>query len=423
MVKGFGTQSSQISHEIILHCIFPYLNMKQKFSFAAVCKDFRGIALSEESTEYWNQCPFEFCIDSYCCPLCPLKTASGRTTGALSILSNIPFRRIKMHGFITNIPDCLLALSHKGKVQSLHLTVTNKANSPPLSELLPDTLTVDMFPNLTEFTLDSTHLQYVNPAGRSRLLRILGSRLESLSFVGLSPSKMFLMLNETCPYLLKLRVDKAHSIEDLATYRNDNLMELELCRTNFLLNVQLLLPNLTKLRFTPSCRYDILQFEHMISCLPRTLTNLSLEVPSDIASEILSAIGNFLPNLVHLRLEGSFLCGVLQQSGLLALCRGCSHLEFFEVHSSKSVTTLGFDKDSFQLMGLFPSLRSVRVMYEECVVTELITALQTSHTLREIILWERMRWSSRPWTQMRLRLQEIATCFPNTEVVLEDASP
>jgi len=409
--------------DILLHRIFPFLDRRSKFSLGGTCKENRLMILSPQASKYWNNDgPFEFCIDSYCCPVCPLKRNGFKTSGALSILSNFPFQMVKMHGFVTNIPDFLTALSHKKTIVSLHLAITNKANSPPLCDLLPNDLTGDMFPNLTELVLDSAHLQHVNPAGRHRLLCILGERLISLSFLALSPSHMFTMVKELCPNLRTLRVDKACSLEDLALYRNNNLESLELCRADFLLTVHLQLPRLRRLRFTPARVYDTVQFTQMISVLNPNILELCLEVPSEMASSLLPHIATRLPQLRNLKLEGSYMCGKLDVAELSSLCTGCPSLHTFEVFSARSVSTLGFQNNAFHVLGSFPSLRRVRVMYEETVVADLALTLSTSRSLSEVVLWERMRWSSRPWTMMRLRVSSIASAFPTTNVSLEDVS-
>jgi hypothetical protein len=142
---------------------------------------------------------------------------------------------------------CLTALSTTRTLKGLDLTLSNKSNSPPLEDLLSmsnfypsdDTMKKNShsleFPQLKELTLDSTHLQHVNLAGRARLLDILGINLESLSFSGLSPSGAFSILSTRCPKLLKLRVDRISAAQDILSYRSVALEELDLRRAGFLL--------------------------------------------------------------------------------------------------------------------------------------------------------------------------------------------
>lgn len=140
-----------------------------------------------------------------------------------------------------------MALSTTRTLKGLDLTLSNKSNSPPLEDLLSmsnfypsdDTQKKHSssleFPQLKELTLDSTHLQHVNLAGRARLLDILGINLESLSFSGLSPAGAFSILSTRCPKLLKLRVDRISAAQDILSYRNVALEELDLRRAGFLL--------------------------------------------------------------------------------------------------------------------------------------------------------------------------------------------
>jgi hypothetical protein len=128
----------------------------------------------------------------------------------------------------------------------LDLTLSNKSNSPPLEDLLSMSkfYTLDgeqissgsfEFPELHELTLDSSHLQHVNLAGRARLLDTLGLNLESLTFSGLSPSGTFSILSTRCPKLLRLRVDRVSAAQDILSYKNNALEELDLRRAGFLL--------------------------------------------------------------------------------------------------------------------------------------------------------------------------------------------
>jgi hypothetical protein len=147
----------------------------------------------------------------------------------------------------TEHTGCLTALSTTRTLKGLDLTLSNKSNSPPLEDLLSmsnfypsdDTMKKNShsleFPQLKELTLDSTHLQHVNLAGRARLLDILGINLESLSFSGLSPSGAFSILSTRCPKLLKLRVDRISAAQDILSYRSAALEELDLRRAGFLL--------------------------------------------------------------------------------------------------------------------------------------------------------------------------------------------
>lgn len=148
---------------------------------------------------------------------------------------------------MTSHVGSLMALSTKKKLIALDLTLSNKSNSPPLEDLLAQSNFFPIsgqeqvnrssftFPHLKELTLDSTHLQHVNLAGRARLLDILGLNLEHLTFSGLSPTGVFGILSSRCPKLLKLRVDRVSAAQDILSYKNKSLEELELRRAAFLL--------------------------------------------------------------------------------------------------------------------------------------------------------------------------------------------
>lgn len=150
----------------------------------------------------------------------------GSHIGLSNFLKKFPIYRLKFHCFETDLPDCMLALSSRKSLKILDLTLTNKTNNPSVEDILKSDIytplfaqyendnidnTVDynndkedtennynqskikttqqnqLFPDLKELILDSSHIQHVNLAGRAKLLDILGSNLESLTFAGLSP--------------------------------------------------------------------------------------------------------------------------------------------------------------------------------------------------------------------------------------------
>ena len=205
----------KLSVDVILGNILPYILQKKMLAtIATVSKHFKEILFSPEAESLWNdsQSSFHLCIDTYCTS-CLMKKLQkkGSHYGSIRFLRKFPIGRLKLHCFITDIPDCMLALSERKYLKALDLTLTNKSNSPPLEDLLgmasffpldgrasynsssDDSCTVSsssshLFPDLRELVLDSSHLQHVNLPGRARLLDILGSNLESLTFSGLSPA-------------------------------------------------------------------------------------------------------------------------------------------------------------------------------------------------------------------------------------------
>ena len=244
----------RLSADVVLGYILPYIrNKKMLATLATVSKHFEEILFSLEAEHIWNDelSSFHLCIDTYCTS-CLMKKLQqkGSHSGSIGFLKKFPISRLKLHCFVTDIPDCMLALSSRKYLKALDLTLTNKTNSPPLEDLLgtsslfhqgikeiqeqPSVTTPNvtgvisnnneenkgssreniiannctinersrddsdieinvegnssLFPELRELTLDSCHLAHVNLAGRAKLLDILGENLESLTFSGLSPT-------------------------------------------------------------------------------------------------------------------------------------------------------------------------------------------------------------------------------------------
>ena len=244
----------RLSADVVLGYILPYIrNKKMLATLATVSKHFEDILFSLEAEHIWNDelSSFHLCIDTYCTS-CLMKKLQrkGSHLGSIGFLRKFPISRLKLHCFVTDIPDCMLALSSRKYLKALDLTLTNKTNSPPLEDLLgtsslfhqgikeiqeqPSVTTPNvtgvinnnneenkgssreniiannytinernrddsdieinvegnssLFPELRELTLDSCHLAHVNLAGRAKLLDILGENLESLTFSGLSPT-------------------------------------------------------------------------------------------------------------------------------------------------------------------------------------------------------------------------------------------
>ena len=415
----FGPLSEGISQEVVVHGIFPYV--AEKCTFLSISKEIRASCISTEASIYWRDYPFRVCIDSYCSPVCPMKKKTRSVKGALSLLKSVPLCKLEMHCFVTDIPKCLSVLSARRTVESINLTVTNKANSPPLNELIPSSLSSSMFPKMKTLVLDSSHLQHVNPEGRIKLLRILGMELDSLSFIGLSPIKIFSHINELCPKLKHLRIDKLPSLEELETFENDTVQKLELCRSNFILCKRLKFSNLLHLRYSPNCKHDLIQYQRMITYLPITLRELILEIPSDYASNILISISNHLHHLNYLRLEGSYVTGTISEQSLIHLSNGCLHLQHFELYAAVSVNVIEFKfKNIITKFALFHHLERIEVMYEDMIITDIPILLNLTSNIKIIYLWARKRWVTSPWEVMESKLQEIQLCYPHVRIELKD---
>ena len=187
-----------------------------------------------------------------------------------------------MQCFVTDIPDCLEAISSQGILQNLELKLSNKSNSPTLEFLLLNsphfrTFSKCLWP-LKELVVDSSNLVHVRLPGRSLLLDILGKGLESLSFIGSCPGGVFGCLDKRCPKLKSLRVDRAISVVDFEAYRNDNLEHLELCRPNFVMTSLSQFPRLRHFRFTPCSKVCLtFSFTKLFAMMP-TIFFLQLDL-------------------------------------------------------------------------------------------------------------------------------------------------
>lgn len=230
------------------------------------------------------------------------------------------------------------------------------------------------------------------------------------------------MLSSRCPLLRKLRVDRASSLQDLYSYKSNLLEELELHRSNFLLQAKCLdsYPALRSLRYTPSFRCDSAQMEGIIAASPAVLRSLSLEIPSLTANDVLNAISRRLFLIESLSIQGSYECGVLSQESLLKIGRKCLYLKTLEVSSSKSVSDITLDVPAFSTICTFPSLKNLRVKYDLSLLDALPSLIRQSDTLRNITFWERKKWiSSQKWDAMTKEIEKINAEFPLCRISLE----
>jgi hypothetical protein len=213
--------------DVILGNILPYVSKQNLAILGLVSSHFHQLLFSLESYSLWNteKSYFHLCIDTYCTS-CYSKSKKGTHNGLSDFLKKFPIFRLKFHCFVADLPAALLALSSRKNLKILDLTLTNKTSSPPLEDILKssvyaplfqnnenNTLAKDhdnedingnqrienglenssiirqnqLFPDLKELILDSSHIQHINLAGRAELLDVLGANLESLTFAGLSP--------------------------------------------------------------------------------------------------------------------------------------------------------------------------------------------------------------------------------------------
>jgi hypothetical protein len=191
----------QLSADVVVGNVLPFIMQKKTLAtLATVSRHFRDILFSKDAEHIWNHdnSTFHLCIDTFCANcMMKKKQRKGSHFGSVGFLRKFPIGNLTLHCFVTDIPDCIEALSERKYLKTLELTLSNKSNSPPLEDLLEaspmllNSRTCEkncMFTDLKDLKLDSSHLQHVNLPGRARLLDILGANLESLTFSGLSPA-------------------------------------------------------------------------------------------------------------------------------------------------------------------------------------------------------------------------------------------
>jgi hypothetical protein len=265
-------------------------------------------------------------------------------------------------------------------------------------------------------------LKKVKLPGRAKLLELLGKNLKILSFRILSPVKVFSIIETFCPNLRKLRVDKAITVEDLISYRNNNLVELELLRCTFVLPI-LYLPNLKRLRYSTSFRLEEIQIKNIFNnSAPKNIIELTIEVPSTLASITLLAISRNLIFLRHLSIETSNDISFLKKETLLKLGSRCVKLSSLQI-LSKSVNYLGFEnEESFLTLGThFKELKSIRIKCEDVTLNCISSILQVNKTIKKVFLWVRRNWVDESvWNEAELIINNLKILFPTVYIFLEE---
>ena len=160
--------------------------------------------------------------------------------------------------------------------------------------------------------------------------------------------------------------------------------------------------------------------EGVIAASPAALRELSLEIPSLTGNDILNAISRRLFILESLRIQGSYECGYLSQEAVQQMGRKCLFLNNLEVISSKSVSDLVFDVSSFMMLASYPSLKKLRMKYDDILISHLSNLLNQSDSLREITFWERKKWiPSAKWESMKMKVAEVNLQFPSRLISLQ----
>jgi hypothetical protein len=417
---------------IVAHNIIPFLSSRMDMaSLSSVSKLFRSIFLLQKYGTIWDELspmPFAVCIDGYC-PNCHLTRPPASVKSSLRFLFNFPIKRLRMHCFLTDIPACLEVLSTQSALQTLDLKLTNQTTSPSLDQLLDRSdlqhrLPAFSFRSLTTLSLNSSHLQHVKLAGRARLLELLGANLLVLNFETLSPSGVFSILEQRCPQLVQLRVDKALPGPDFEIYRNERLQCLELFRCHFI-PTKFHFPNLTNLKFSAAFRLEDCQIKLLARSLPSQLTSLWLEIPGNQVNFTLRHLARSAPSaLTSLVLEGCFESGTISTNILAAFGLRCSKLQALELTASKSMTSLKFESPDvlLELKTIFPLLTRLRVILDNIIMQGLpqFLADKESNSFLHLHVWAKRCWfPNSVWVSALRHFAELSQLFPSGNVHLD----
>ena len=414
----------QLSDDIIMYNIMDYIgDLRTLLSIGTSCKRFRRFVCDEKLSS-WEQFIVHLCVDDYC-PFCMLRGKNyDAIEGALSLIRSYPIRRINIHCFVSDVSRILEALPARKTVYQLCLKLTNKICSPSLYDSMSPELDKSMFDQIRMLTLDSCNLSHVSLAGRVRLLELLGSRLEYLKFIGLTPSGIFKCVSSQCPELRKLRVDKVKSDSDFEGLICPTLEELILCRAQFVpLRLQNL-PNLQRLRYTSAQKLERVQIESFVLSLPEALTHVDIEVPSSHADHLLLSIAERLHRVQSIIIESASERATISSSAMRAVADNCHELESFEIYSAQSVCDLILSCEAYMVLSQMKALRGFKIKLKEHFVDLLPQIVSNSSSLENITFWERNRWlGNETWEKIQSLLSKL--CLGNTrdvKVKLVDSS-
>lgn len=163
--------------------------------------------------------------------------------------------------------------------------------------------------------------------------------------------------------------------------------------------------------------------ETVIAASPSILKNLCLEISSLTVNDVLNAISRRLFLIESLSLQGSYEPGMLTRTSLLMISRKCLYLKTLEIGSLKSVSDINMDVESFMTFGIFPSLRKLRIKFDDSLISVASEMLRLSDSLETLIFWERKKWIPiSKWATMQCKVNEINKQFPNRHIVLESAT-
>jgi hypothetical protein len=104
----------------------------------------------------------------------------------------------------------------------------------------------------------------------------------------------------------------------------------------------------------------------------------------------------------------------------------CTQLKSLQFFSSTSVNVISFQStETFSILGgeLFPSLQSIRTMFELFLLDGLEPMLNVSSSIRSVTFYQRKRWlESSVWTTAENNLDLFRKQFPFVTLSLEDDS-
>ena len=326
----------KLSDDIIGACLIPCLgsSLHSISLLASVSKRFRKIICSNQYHEssFWADINVSICIDTYC-PICNLNTNKVKfKKSAFSLLSSYPIENLQMHCFVSDIYDVLTSLISKQTIKNINLKLTNKLSSPPLVEILSQSIIPDCFQQLRSLTINSTNLNHVNLAGRVLILQLLGRNLEYLKFEGLTPVGIFKIISQVCVHLKNLRVDKVKSGVDFNELHSDTIEEIALCRAQFIPDNLKKFSRLSSLRYTSWAHLNGIQIEHIILSLPQSIKSLDMEIPSSFVDLMYLSVARRLPEIETLILESSHERGIISADVLLNLAHQCKCIKHFEIY-------------------------------------------------------------------------------------------
>ena len=114
---------------------------------------------------------------------------------------------------------------------------------------------------------------------------------------------------------------------------------------------------------------------------------------------------------------------MLTRTSLLMISRKCLYLKTLEIGSLKSVSDINMYVESFMTFGIFPSLRKLRIKFDDSLISVASEMLRLSDSLETLIFWERKKWIPiSKWATMQCKVNEINKQFPNRHIVLESAT-